>query len=231
VNDESRHARSLRQLRLPLERTPEFHRETFVVSGCNREAVNVLDAWPNWPGGCLALIGPEGVGKTHLARSWAARASATIVTLEGLDAIPMPTGPILLEDADQGVSNTGLFNLINRDMAGCSLLMTARTAPRQWRTTLPDLRSRLNALLAVDLSAPDDLVLETLLLRFFRDRNIRPDKDVLPYLLRRIERSAPGALDVVARLDEAADAAGRGVTRILAREVLERGGASGDLFE
>ena len=72
--------------------------------------------------------------------------------------------------------------MINMADAGGSLLLTARTPPQLWTTGLPDLRSRLNALLVAELEAPDDVVLEGVLLNFFRDRNIIPESDVLPYL-------------------------------------------------
>ena len=55
------------QLRLALRQPPSFRRETFVVSACNREAAARIDAWPHWPGPVLALVGPAGSGKTHLA--------------------------------------------------------------------------------------------------------------------------------------------------------------------
>jgi len=85
---------------------------------------------------------------------------------------------------------------------------------------MPDLRSRLAALMVAELQTPDDVVLEGVLARYFRERNIRPRKNVLEYLVRRIERSAPAARAVVERIDVAAASDGRSVTRDLAREVL-----------
>ena len=79
-----------------------------------------------------------------------------------------------------------------------------------------------------ELGPPDDVILRGVIEKFFRERNIRPADDLLPYLLRRIERSAPAAKEVVLRLDEAADAEQRPVSRALAREILE---AEPDLFE
>jgi chromosomal replication initiation ATPase DnaA len=231
VSDESPPAGARTQLRLALRRQPSVDRAHFIVSERNRDAVGAVDSWPDWPGGRLAIFGPEGSGKTHLARAWAARTGAFVAGDAGLDLARAPAGPILVEDVDRGVADDALFHLINRADAGGSLLLTARTAPRLWPARLPDLRSRLNALFAVELGAPDDTVLEALLLRFFRDRHIRPDPDLLSYLLRRMERSATAAQALVSRLDEAADASGRPITRALAREVLGAEDQSGDLFE
>jgi chromosomal replication initiation ATPase DnaA len=218
------------QLKLPLDHAESFRRERFVVSDGNRDAVAGLDAWPDWPGGALALIGPSGSGKTHLARVWADRSGALILARGALDVSAIPTGPVLIEDADGLSSDTALFHLLNRAEAGASLLLTSRQTPRSWPVSLPDLRSRLNAILAFDLPPPDDVVLAGVLLNFFRDRHIKPDGELLAYLLRRMERSAPAALALVTRLDEAASAARREVTRALAREVLEEAHDQGELF-
>ena len=75
------------------------------------------------------------------------------------------------------------------------------------------------------------MVLEGVLRKFFRERNIRPAEDVYPYLMRRIERSVRVAREVVVRLDEAADAEHREITRILARQILESDDETLNLFE
>jgi chromosomal replication initiation ATPase DnaA len=114
-----------------------------------------------------------------------------------------------------------LFHLINlAPREGGGLMITARSAPTLWPAALPDLRSRLNALFVAELEEPDDVVLEGLLRRFFKARNIRPGEDVYAYLLRRIERSAVTARDIVQRLDEAPDDL-KPVSRVLARQLLE----------
>jgi chromosomal replication initiation ATPase DnaA len=232
VNDESPPAGAGMQLRLALRRQPSFERAQFIVSDRNRDAVGAVDAWPDWPGGRLALIGPEASGKSHLARRWATRTGAFVADAAALDLAQLPVGAILLEDVDRaGVADDALFHLINRADAGGSLLVTARTPPRLWAAQLPDLRSRLNALFAVEIFPPDDAVLEGLLLRFFRDRHIRPDPDLLSYLVRRMERSATAAQALVARLDEAADVLRRPVTRALAREILGTDDPADDVFE
>ncbi len=192
--------------------------------------MKALDDWPAWHDGCLALVGPEGSGKTHLALEWVSRAKATVLNAACTDVGSAHGGPVLLEEADRAHPDT-LFHLIN--MAGSSggLLLTSRTHPRGWTAELPDLRSRLNALHVAEIGAPDDAVLEGVLRKFFRERNIKPAEDVYPYLMRRIERSVRMAREIVGRLDEAADAEEREITRSLARQILESESRTLDLFE
>jgi len=210
-----------RQLRLRLGRPASHSRDEFVAGPSNAAALSALDAWPGWPNGALALVGPEGVGKSHLARAWAESNEAVVLDRHRPDVRAADGRPALLEDVDQGVPEEALFHLINlapRDGGG--LLLTARAMPTLWPAALPDLRSRLNALFVAEIEEPDDEVLEGLLRRFFKARNIRPGEDVYAYLLRRIERSAVTARDIVQRLDEAPDEL-RPISRVLARQLLD----------
>jgi chromosomal replication initiation ATPase DnaA len=217
----------LAQQRLPLLQPQPRGEANFIPSSCNADARAALEAWSTWPGGKLALVGPEGSGKSHLAAAWAEKVGAQVI---GPDTPPPPSlapaRPTLLEDADRRPADETLFHLIERADANAPLLMTGRAAPRAWSTDLPDLRSRLNAVMVAELQSPDDVVLEGMLDRLFRERNIRAKKSVLDYLVRRIERSARTARVVVERLDEAAAAERRNITPQLAREVL--GFDSGD---
>ncbi|WP_293899668.1 chromosomal replication initiator DnaA [Phenylobacterium sp.] len=211
-----------KQLRLDLGRQAPPSLDAFVRGPSNAQAVTAVEAWPAWRAGCLALVGPKGAGKSHLAQAWAGAAGAVVVEAEAPDVVAVAGRPVLLEDADRGVSDETLFHLINlAAREGGGLLLTARTRPATWPTALPDLRSRLNALPVAEIEAPDDAVLEGVLRKFFRDRNIRPPEAVYPYLLARMNRSIPEAEEIVRRLDEAGDTGFRPVTRVLARQILE----------
>jgi chromosomal replication initiation ATPase DnaA len=209
-----------RQLRLSLGQPSAPSRASFVAGRANAEAIAAVDAWPTWPGGCLALVGPEGVGKSHLARAWAEAAGARILERLTLDIGEGDERPILLEDVDRGVPDEALFHLINLAPLGGGLLLTARRKPLEWAAALPDLRSRLNALYVAEIEEPDDEVLLGVLRRFFRERHIRPSPELYPYLLRRMERSTVSAREIVERLDEAPDEL-KPVSRVLARRLLE----------
>jgi chromosomal replication initiation ATPase DnaA len=218
------------QMRLPLQRDLPEGAEGFVVSDCNRAAVEALADWPNLIGGVMAICGPAGCGKSRLGQIWAERVGA--MAIHGaeaalIDPMELEGRPVLLDPA-RDVDDETLFHLINLAQApGGALLLVARSAPSSWEATLPDLRSRLDAVLTYGIDAPDDPVLSAMLEARFAERGIRPQKDVVPWLLRRIDRSAAAAAEVVARLD----ALHKPVTRALAREVVEGAEASGELFE
>lgn len=210
------------QMRLPLQSDLPEGADGFVVSDCNRAAVEALADWPNLIGGVMAICGPAGSGKSRLGQIWAERVGA--VAFHGgeaalIDPLEIEGRPVLLDRAMDADDET-LFHLINLAQApGGAMLMISRPAPSAWAVALPDLRSRLDAVISVPVEAPDDAVLAAMLEARFAERGIRPAKDVIPYLLRRIDRSAAEAESVVERLD----ALHRPVTRMLAREALEDG--------
>lgn len=213
------------QLRLPLERPVAG--EAFVTSDSNAEAVRVLARWPDGVGAVLALHGPPGSGKSRLAADWAERVGA--VPLNGaeaalIDPLELEGRPVLLDRAADA-DDESLFHLINlANSGGGALLLVSRSAPRQWSADLPDLRSRLDAVRAVAIAAPDDAVLSAILRARFAERSITPSDDVIDYLVRRLDRSAETAAAVVERLD----ALHRPVTRVLARQVLDAMDAAAD---
>jgi chromosomal replication initiation ATPase DnaA len=161
--------------------------------------------------------------------AWADKAGATLLVAG--DTAASHGGPVVIEDAEAWRDDEALFHLINRAPLEGGLLLTSRERPVVWPSALPDLRSRLNALSVAELAEPDDALLEQVILKLFRERNIRPTDDVLPYLLRRIERSIPAARELVARIDEAADAEQRPISRTLVRQILEIEPQTPDLFE
>lgn len=210
---------------MPLASPPLLTRAAFVESAANAEALALLDRWPDWPGGVLALVGPEGAGKTHLATIWAAQAGAARHQ-PGDDLSVLAGRPVLIEDADQA-GDEALFHLINRAPTDGSLLLTARTRPTAWAAALPDLRSRLNALTVAELNEPDDALLIAVLEALFREKLHRPAPDLYAYLVKRMPRSVAAAREMVRLLDQAAGEQGRPLNRVLAREVLD---LTADLF-
>ncbi len=218
------------QLSLDLAPRPALGRESFVVTRSNADALALVGG-KRWPGGRLALVGPAASGKTHLAHVWAGNEGGLVVAARDLARYDIATlagaGRIAVEDvpaiAGERRSEAALFHLHNRLQADRGLLMvTGRRAPGRWPMTLPDLASRLSALMVAELLAPDDALLGALLEKQFDDRNLVPPDAVLRFLVTRMTRSAEAARDVAAEIDRLSLARRRPVTVPLARIALER---------
>lgn len=213
------------QLALALPHAESFAREDFLQGPSNEAALRLIEAWPDWPARTLALVGPTGAGKSHLAAIWAHNAGARFLSGRALAMATVPgalaTGALVIEDLAEGAfEERPLFHLLNlarEDEA--HVLITAQTAPAGWTIRLPDLASRLRALPTVALSAPDDALLRAVLVKLFADRQLQVDEGVVGYLTTRLERSLGAAREAVETLDQAALRLKRRVTRALAAEL------------
>lgn len=216
------------QLPLPLPTRTAMGREDFLEASCNAMALAFLDIWPNWPNNRLAIVGPESAGKSHLAAVWAAKSGARILQCNALEEAAVPdlvTHHIVVEDVhdiESPAQQRALFHLHNLAAAdGKSLLITGRGVPSSWPIDLPDLNSRLQAMTLAEVRAPDDQILAALLVKTFSDRQVVVPPSVVAYVIPRMERSFAGVQRIASRLDAAAMASQKPITRALARAVLD----------
>jgi chromosomal replication initiation ATPase DnaA len=202
----------------------------FLVSSSNAEAVEWMDRWPEWPARALAIWGPAASGKTHLGHVWCGVSGGALI---GPDDVRRSDGSelrarnryLFVDDADQLAGDRdgeeALLHLYNYVLeTDGALLLAGREAPARWNVGLADLASRLKALSGAGISAPDDDLLAALMVKLFRDRQLRVGEDVVLYLMARMERSFAAVADIVAAIDSAALERGRPVTVPLAREIL-----------
>jgi chromosomal replication initiation ATPase DnaA len=215
-----------RQLALALAHRESFAREDFLAGPSNAAALALIDRWPDWPDRALAVVGPAGSGKSHLAAIWAERAGARMLSSRALEAPGLPgalaTGALVVEDVRAGAfEEAALFHLLNLAREeGAFLLLTSRASPVGWPVRIPDLASRLRALPAAELGPPDDTLLQAVLIKLFADRQLAVDESLVGYLAARIERSIAAARAAVAALDQASLRLQRPVNRALAAATL-----------
>jgi chromosomal replication initiation ATPase DnaA len=216
-----------RQLALALDHAESYAREDFLSGPCNEAALTLIDSWPDWPASAVALVGPEGSGKSHLAAIWAAAAGARVISGRALtqnDLLPsLATGALVVEEA-AAADERALFHLINLAREEeAFLLFTARAAPPVWPVAIADLASRLRALPIVTLQAPDDAILRAVIIKLAVDRQLVLDESTVGYLSTHIERSFAAARAALIALDNEALQRGRPPTRALAAEMFRDG--------
>lgn len=214
-----------RQLLLSLDHAESYAREDFLSGPGNAAALALVESWPDWPASAVALVGPPGSGKSHLAAIWAAASGARVISGRALNEsglLPaLATAALVVEEA-AAADERSLFHLINLAREEeAFLLFTARTMPSAWPVVIADLGSRLRALPVVTLQAPDDELLRGLIVKLAADRQLDLKDDVVGYLATHIERSFAAARAAVIALDNESLRQGRRPTRALAAELFD----------
>jgi chromosomal replication initiation ATPase DnaA len=216
------------QLPLSLPHRAAMTRADFLVADANRQAIEMIDRWPEWPAPVVLLAGPVGSGKSHLVEIWREASGAAVIEAARLTdggVVTLGTArAVAIEDVHAGpLDEPALFHLLNiASERNMPVLVTSRLWASALPLRLPDLRSRLRAARPVELGEPDDELLRRVLVKLFADRQLAVESAVVDYIVVRMERSLRGANAIVGELDRDALAAGTSVTRKLASTALAR---------
>ena len=210
------------QLTLPFRRAPEYAAADFVPAASNAVARSWLARTSLWPEGRLVLWGASGVGKTHLLQIWTKAEQGVMLFARELAPISPPLAHRIAIDAlDELQDERALLHLLNLAAESRSaVLLAARTPPASWPLSLPDLKSRLCATLAVVVKPPEDHLLAVLLQRLLAEHQLKVSFAMQSWLLRRLPRTAAALREAVKRLDERALASGSPINRTLAQHAL-----------
>jgi len=220
------------------ERSPD----TLVVAEANREAAVLLANPAAWPGGALALVGPPGSGKTHLALAWALEHGAESLTPDAplervAEAFEAASGRLVIDDAggpaaDQNVRDQTLIRALDLARSrGGAVLLTGAKDPAEWATTIPDLKSRLQALAVARLGEPDRALLDVVLRRLCRERFIELRHDAHVFLLENMAQSFAAAHSVAEALDALVVRGRKPLTIAMAKKALAAAEAAEDEAE
>lgn len=202
--------------------------DKLVVAEANRDAAKLLTDWRAWPGGALALAGPSGSGKSHLALAWAMETGARQVSAHAAseDAAAIfreADGRLVIDDADRGPDEAMLWRVLDlaRGQRGAVLVVGA-TPPNGWAIQLPDLRSRLASLPVAKLGEPDEALMDVVLRRICREQFIQLSDDAAKFLVRRLPRTFAAARAWAMALDQELVRGAKPVTTAIAKRALER---------
>lgn len=207
-----------------------YGREDFQIGKSNCDAVGWIDKWPNWGAPILVIQGPASSGKSHLAAVWRERSGAQNIKPEELatnnaeelftraDTLVLDGLDLWLGDRQSETTLFHLYNMLKEEQK--TMLVTMRMTPTSTDFIVPDLASRFRAAPVASIHAPDDMLLGSVLIKLFSDRQLAANNDVLSYILPRMERSFSAAHEIVARADKKALSRKKGISIPLMREVL-----------
>ncbi len=207
------------QLPLPFTPIRRASAAPVIEAGSNAEARAWLARTAAWPQRRLAIWGPPSAGKSRLLVQWAASEDAHCISGPTLRFAP-PSQALAIDDAHQA-PQPALLHMLNAALeAGHPVLLAAPLPPSRWPVDLPDLASRLRAITAVAIQAPEDTLLHALLARLLAERQLRPAAATLAWLLARLPRTHAAIAEAVDRLDQAALTQAAAISPALARQAL-----------
>ncbi len=214
------------QIPIALPVDPAMGEDDFLITPSNKDACLMADVFGRASPGVLLLLGPQGSGKSHLARIWQKKNAARLIDFSHFDPQQNVPTTLVWEDADDTSWDKAaqekafhLLNLVKENRA--ALLITATQKPSSWNLSLADLRSRLNAVQVAALGLPDDALMAGLILKHVRDRQLRVSEDVLSYLITRLPRDGAAVAEALRQLDEASLSTKRAITVPFVREALQ----------
>lgn len=117
--------------------------------------------------------------------------NATQVKMRNVKRIAAENKNLVIENLTVKADNEALFHLFNiyQNEPERYMLWTARIAPHRMRFGLKDLQSRLNMLPSIAIKEPDDMMLQTLIVKLFNDRQLLISPEILEYILLNTRRS------------------------------------------
>ena len=199
--------KELNQLLLNFNFKKSFNDHDYYVSDSNYFAFNLVDKWPKWEKKILNISGEKFSGKTHLANIFKLKSSAlflneTEINNEIFKKIKLYESIIIDEFSNTVDENLiySIFNLVDQDSK--YLLINSETPLSKINFKLPDLVSRSKNSLQARINPPDDELIFAIILKNFSDRQIKLEKQIIEFIVNRVERSYSKISEFIYKVDE-----------------------------
>ena len=197
----------LNQLLLEFDHKIEFNEHDYYVSKSNFFAFNLIQNWPNWEKKILNISGDKFSGKTHLSKIFQNKSRALYLTKENINEdifkIIKLKETIIIDDFEI-IENEkllySLFNLIYQDNK--YLLILSNKSINEINFKLEDLNSRAKNCIFAKIENPEDDLIFAIILKCFSDRQIKLEKKIVEFIIKRIDRSYGKIYEFIYKVDQ-----------------------------
>jgi len=197
----------LNQLLLDFDIKRDFNEHDFYVSDSNYFAFNLVDKWPKWEKKILNISGEKFSGKTHLANIFKLKSRALFLKESEVNNDVFKKIKLYESIIIDGFSNKidenltySIFNLVDQDSK--YLLINSETPLGEINFKLQDLVSRSRNLLHAKIKPPNDELIFAIILKNFSDRQIKIEKKIIEFIIKRIDRSYSKISEFIYKIDE-----------------------------
>ena len=197
----------LNQLLLDFDHKIEFNEHDYYVSKSNYFAFNLIQNWTKWEKKILNIYGDTFSGKTHLAKIFQNKSKALYLTDNDVSEEifkKIKLSECIVIDDFEKIKNENLlyslFNLIYQDNK--YLLILSNRAISDIDYSLDDLNSRAKNCIFAQIENPDDDLIFAIIVKSFSDRQIKLEKKLLEFIIKRIDRSYGKIYEFIYKVDE-----------------------------
>ena len=195
--------------------------DDFYVSNSNKEAYDFVFNNNNQFKYSI-IYGPTKSGKTHLGNIWLKKNNALMLkninTFNDLNF----NQNIFIDNFTENLNEENLFHIINHcNNNSLKILLSTNLYLYEYNFLLNDLLSRLKTFNFFEIKLPDDDLLINIILKLFNDRQIIVNNiELIPFILKRINRTYKSIHDLIDKIDKLTLEKKRELTIPLIKELL-----------
>ena len=172
--------------------TKNFFEENLIRDTSNSNVLNFLGKFPNWETKLINIVGEKKSGKSFILQLFRKKNQFNYISNKEdfekkYDELFLVDKLIL--DGFQ-INEDKFFSLINHFILHKKYLIISSIKPlTMLEIKLLDLKSRLKEFLLIEIQNPSDNLIYSLILKYFSDNQIVIKKDLVEYIVKKIDRS------------------------------------------
>ena len=174
------------------DNTKNFFEENLIRDTSNSNVLNFLNKFPNWETKLINIVGEKKSGKSFILQLFRKKNQFNYISNKEdfekkYDELFLIDKLIL--DGFQ-INEDKFFSLINHFILHKKYLIISSREPLTiLEIKLLDLKSRLKEFLLIEIQNPSDNLIYSLILKYFSDNQIVIKKDLVEYIVKKVDRS------------------------------------------
>ena len=182
-----------------------YNEKDFILDSSNEKAFLFFNKFPNWENKLINLVGSEKSGKTFLLK----------ILNKKNDFYYLNTFPENNEEFDKlfnferflldlnELDELKFFSILNHCIINDKFLVVSSLIPlTQLKLSLPDLKSRIKQFYILNIDIPSDQLIYSLILKFFSDNQVIIKKELIEFIVKKIDRSYPRINQFLVKLND-----------------------------
>lgn len=182
-----------------------YNEKDFILDSSNEKALLFFNKFPNWENKLINLVGSEKSGKTFLLK----------ILNKKNDFYYLNTFPENNEEFDKlfnferflldvnELDELKFFSILNHCIINDKFLVVTSLVPlTQLNLSLPDLKSRIKQFYILNIEIPSDQLIYSLILKFFSDNQVVIKKELIEFIVKKIDRSYPRINQFLVKLND-----------------------------